>query len=241
MEEARRNASSWREDDVRTSRTSRCRSTPRARCAARRPADDRHHPRRGPGTARDLERPDLALAVRDDDDRSGRRRRRWGGREVDVGHGDRTGPARAHRPRWLALRPTAPAARGGASLRFPTCRPRPHLRAAGRAAFGRLPGGMRSRILRAVGERAGIAGSEIGLVTVVVVAEPGDRVEESLASVRGQSHGLLEAVVCPVGPATAGCPTIPASGPGPRPTLVRRGEPGHRGRGRPLRDAAARV
>ena len=68
---------------------------------------------------------------------------------------------------------------------------------------------MRSRILRAVGERAGIAGSEIGLVTVVVVAEPGDRVEESLASVRAQSHGLLEALVCPVGSATAELPDDP--------------------------------
>jgi len=92
---------------------------------------------------------------------------------------------------------------------MPDMPPRPRLRSAGRTAFGRLPGGARSRILKAVGERAGIAGADTGLVSVVVVVEPGDGVEECLASVRGQSHGLLEALVCPVGPATAELPDDP--------------------------------
>lgn len=92
---------------------------------------------------------------------------------------------------------------------MPDMPPRPGLRSAGRAAFGKLPGGTRSRILKAVGERAGISGAEIGLVSVVVVVEQGDRVEEALASVRGQTHGQLEAVVCPVGPAAAALPDDP--------------------------------
>ncbi len=44
----------------------------------------------------------------------------------------------------------------------------------------------------------GLEGSEIGLVSVVVVPEEGDRVEECLASVRGQTHALLDVVVSPV-------------------------------------------
>src|SRR5580765_7621274 len=92
---------------------------------------------------------------------------------------------------------------------MPGMPPRPRLRAAGRTAFGLLPGAARARVLRAFGTRAGIAGAEIGLVSVVVVVEAGDRVEECLGSVRGQSHGLLEALVCPVGPAAAGLPDDP--------------------------------
>jgi CDP-glycerol glycerophosphotransferase (TagB/SpsB family) len=46
-----------------------------------------------------------------------------------------------------------------------------------------------------------LPGAEIGLVSVVVVPEKGDRVEESLASVRSQTHAFLDVVVCPVGPA----------------------------------------
>ena len=92
---------------------------------------------------------------------------------------------------------------------MPDMPPRPRLRSAGRAAFGRLPGGARSRILKAVGGRAGISGAEVGLVSVVVVVEPGDRLEDCLASVRGQTHGQLEAVVCPVGPAAAALPDDP--------------------------------
>ena len=81
---------------------------------------------------------------------------------------------------------------------MPGMPPRPRLRAAGRTALGLLPGAARSRVLKAVGARVGIPGAEIGLVSVVVVVEPGDRVEECLASVRGQSHGLLEARRLPV-------------------------------------------
>jgi CDP-glycerol glycerophosphotransferase (TagB/SpsB family) len=98
---------------------------------------------------------------------------------------------------------------------MPDMPPRPRLRSAGRTAFGRLPGGARSRILKAVGERTGIAGAEVGLVSAVVVVEPGDRVEECLASLRGQSHGLLEAVVCPVGSAVAELPDDPRFRAGP--------------------------
>ena len=92
---------------------------------------------------------------------------------------------------------------------MPGMPPRPRLRAAGRTALGLVPGAARSRVLKAVGTLAGISGAEIGLVSVVVVVEVGDRVEECLASVRGQSHALLEALVCPVGPAQAGLPEDP--------------------------------
>jgi CDP-glycerol glycerophosphotransferase (TagB/SpsB family) len=61
---------------------------------------------------------------------------------------------------------------------------------------------VRGRLLRALGSRLGLSGAEAGLVTVVVVVEPGDRVEECLRSVRAQTHALLEVLVCPV--ATAG-------------------------------------
>jgi CDP-glycerol glycerophosphotransferase (TagB/SpsB family) len=64
-------------------------------------------------------------------------------------------------------------------------------------------------LLKAVGSQLGLAGAEIGLVTVVVVAEPGDRVEECLASVRGQTHPLLEVLVCPVGWAGVELPDDP--------------------------------
>jgi CDP-glycerol glycerophosphotransferase (TagB/SpsB family) len=87
--------------------------------------------------------------------------------------------------------------------------PRPRLRAAGRLALGALPGAARFRLLRAIGSQLGLAGAEIGLVTVVVVAEPGDRVEECLASVRAQTHALLEVLVCPVGAAGVELPDDP--------------------------------
>jgi CDP-glycerol glycerophosphotransferase (TagB/SpsB family) len=87
--------------------------------------------------------------------------------------------------------------------------PRPRLRAAGRSALGVLPGAARFRLLRAIGSQLGLPGAEIGLVTVVVVAEPGDRVEECLGSVRAQTHGLLEVVVCPVGAAGVELPDDP--------------------------------
>ena len=70
--------------------------------------------------------------------------------------------------------------------------------------MGRGPASSR-RSVRGPGSR----GREVGLVSVVVVVEPGDRVEECLASVRGQTHGQLEAVVCPVGAAAAALPDDP--------------------------------
>src|SRR4051794_8040053 len=76
--------------------------------------------------------------------------------------------------------------------------PGPRLRAAGRSALGLLPAAVRVGLLRAVGTRLGLAEAEVGLVTVVVVVEPGDPVEYCLASVRAQSHALLEVLVCPV-------------------------------------------
>ena len=80
---------------------------------------------------------------------------------------------------------------------------------------GCSPGALRARVLKAVGARAGIAGAEVGLVSVVVVVEPGDRVEDCLASVRAQSHGLLEVLVCPVGPVSAELPDDPRFRAGP--------------------------
>ncbi|MDX6359173.1 MAG: CDP-glycerol glycerophosphotransferase, partial [Nocardioidaceae bacterium] len=87
--------------------------------------------------------------------------------------------------------------------------PRHRLRAAGRSALGVLPGSARLRLLRAIGSQLGLAGADIGLVTVVVVAEPGDRVEECLASVRAQTHALLEVLVCPVDIAGVELPADP--------------------------------
>ncbi len=83
------------------------------------------------------------------------------------------------------------------------------LREIARSALGRIPGPVRARLLGAVGSRIGLSGADIGLVSVVVVPEDGDRVEECLASVRGQSHALLDVVVCPVGSATAELPDDP--------------------------------
>jgi CDP-glycerol glycerophosphotransferase (TagB/SpsB family) len=87
--------------------------------------------------------------------------------------------------------------------------PRPRLRAAGRSALGKLPGSLRFRLLRTIGAQLGLPGAQIGLVTVVVVAERGDRVAECLASVRAQSHALLEVLVCPVGAADVELPDDP--------------------------------
>ena len=81
---------------------------------------------------------------------------------------------------------------------MPGMPPRSRLRELGRAALGRVPGPVRARVLGAVGGRMGLEGSEIGLVSVVVVPEEGDRVEDCLASVRGQTHALLDVVVSPV-------------------------------------------
>jgi len=82
-------------------------------------------------------------------------------------------------------------------------------RAALRSSWGWVPGPVRSRVLGAVGTRLRLAGAEIGLVSVVVVPEEGDRVEECLASVRAQSHALLDAVVSPVAHARAELPGDP--------------------------------
>ena len=77
---------------------------------------------------------------------------------------------------------------------------RSRARAGLRRAFGLLPPAVRARLLDRLSGVVGIAGADLGLVSVVVVAEPGDRLEDALASVRGQSHPLLDVVVCPVGP-----------------------------------------
>ena len=72
-----------------------------------------------------------------------------------------------------------------------------------------MPGPLRARLLGLVGSRVGLSGAEIGLVSVVVVPEEGDRVEDCLASVRGQTHPLLDVVVSPVGVAAAERPEDP--------------------------------
>ena len=87
--------------------------------------------------------------------------------------------------------------------------PRSRLRELARSALGRVPGPVRARVLGTLGSRVGLAGSEIGQVTVVVVPEEGDRVEEGLASIRGQTHALLDVVVCPVGRADCDLPDDP--------------------------------
>src|SRR5689334_21365811 len=82
--------------------------------------------------------------------------------------------------------------------------PPPSLRELARSALGRLPGPVRARVLAAAGGR-----TDVGLVSVVVVPEAGDRVEECLTSVRAQSHALLDVVVCPVGSAGVDLPDDP--------------------------------
>ena len=86
---------------------------------------------------------------------------------------------------------------------------RSRLREVGRKALGRVPGPVRARLLGAVGGRVGLVGAEVGLVSVVVVPEDGDRVEECLDSVRGQTHALLDVVVSPVGAVAAELPEDP--------------------------------
>jgi CDP-glycerol glycerophosphotransferase (TagB/SpsB family) len=86
--------------------------------------------------------------------------------------------------------------------------PRSRLREIARTALGRMPGSVRARVLAVAGSRTGLGG-EVGTVTVVVVPEAGDRVEECLASVRAQTHALIDVVVCPVGPAGADLPDDP--------------------------------
>jgi CDP-glycerol glycerophosphotransferase (TagB/SpsB family) len=87
--------------------------------------------------------------------------------------------------------------------------PRSRLREVARSALTRVPGPVRARVHGTLGRRVGVAGGEIGPVTVVVVPEEGDRVEDCLASVRAQSHALLDVVVCPVGPVRADLPDDP--------------------------------
>src|SRR4051794_11407525 len=87
--------------------------------------------------------------------------------------------------------------------------PRSRLREAGRSVLARVPGRWRARLLGLAARGARMPGAHVGLVSVVVVHEPGDRVEEALASVRAQTHPLLEVLVCPVGSATAGLPDDP--------------------------------
>jgi CDP-glycerol glycerophosphotransferase (TagB/SpsB family) len=87
--------------------------------------------------------------------------------------------------------------------------PRSRLRDLARWSLGRLPGPVRARLLGAVAGRFGVDGAAIGLVSVVVVPEDGDRVEECLASVRGQTHPLLDVIVCPVGGAGFTLPPDP--------------------------------
>ena len=86
---------------------------------------------------------------------------------------------------------------------------RSRLREIGRAVLGRMPGPLRARLLGVVGSRVGLSGAEIGLVAVVVVFEEGDRVEDCLASVRGQTHPLLDVVLSPVGATAAERPDDP--------------------------------
>jgi CDP-glycerol glycerophosphotransferase (TagB/SpsB family) len=88
---------------------------------------------------------------------------------------------------------------------MPRTPPRSRLRELARSALGRVPGSLRARLLAAA-SRVGRQGSDIGQVSVVVVPEDGDRVEECLRAIQGQTHALLDVVVTPVGAATAELP-----------------------------------
>src|SRR4051812_26790041 len=87
--------------------------------------------------------------------------------------------------------------------------PRSRLRAAGRSVLAHVPERWRARLLGLAARGTRMAGAEVGLVSVVVVHEDGDRVDEALASVRAQTHPLVEVLVCPVGSATALLPDDP--------------------------------
>src|SRR5262245_14313473 len=86
---------------------------------------------------------------------------------------------------------------------------RSDLRTIGRSVLARVPGRWRARLLGLAARSTRMAGADVGLVSVVVVHEPGDRVEEALASVRAQTHPLLEILVCPVGSAETELPDDP--------------------------------
>ncbi len=86
---------------------------------------------------------------------------------------------------------------------------RSRLRDVARSALGRVPGPVRARLLGVFGSRLGLGGGEIGVVSVVVVPEDGDRVEDCLASIRAQTHALLDVVVSPVGSGVTDLPDDP--------------------------------
>jgi CDP-glycerol glycerophosphotransferase (TagB/SpsB family) len=87
--------------------------------------------------------------------------------------------------------------------------PRSRLREVGRSALAQVPGRWRARALALAARGTGMPGADVGLVSVVVVHEPGDRMNEALASVRAQTHPLLDVLICPVGSATAALPDDP--------------------------------
>src|SRR4051794_26346870 len=87
--------------------------------------------------------------------------------------------------------------------------PRSRLREAGRSALAHVPGRWRARALGLAARGTGMLGADVGLVSVVVVHEPGDRVDEALASVRAQTHPLLDVLICPVGSAATTLPDDP--------------------------------
>jgi CDP-glycerol glycerophosphotransferase (TagB/SpsB family) len=83
------------------------------------------------------------------------------------------------------------------------------LRVLGQTTWGLVPAPVRARLLR-VGRRSGPPDPDhVGMVSVVVVAEEGDRIDDCLASVRGQTHALLEVAVAPVGAAAVHLPPDP--------------------------------
>src|SRR4051794_24350178 len=86
---------------------------------------------------------------------------------------------------------------------------RSRLRDLARSVLGRVPGPIRARLLGVFGTRVGLGGGDIGLVSVVVVPEEGDRLEDCLASIRAQTHALLDVVVSPVGSVTSDLPDDP--------------------------------
>src|SRR5215218_4285729 len=92
---------------------------------------------------------------------------------------------------------------------MPRTSSRSRLRDLARSAWGWVPGPVRARVLGAFGSRAGLGGGDIGLVSVVVVPEDGDRVEDCLASIRAQTHALLDVVVSPVGSGATELPDDP--------------------------------
>src|SRR5689334_3153051 len=80
------------------------------------------------------------------------------------------------------------------------------VRRVGTRVAGVFPDAWRVALFRLVARFLGVSGTRAGLVSVVVVVDPrdADRLADSLASVRDQTHGFHEVLLAPVGETAIG-------------------------------------